>query len=193
MFKHSQYFWGTTASLVLLCLGYFPIRLAIAQQKAPDPEAILILGGGADREEFAAHIARGYPQLNIWVSSGSSEAGKIFREAGIPSSRLRFDCRATDTVTNFTTMVNDFKQLGIQHVYVITSDFHISRATAIATIVLGSQGITFTPVAVPGDRPPESKLRVARDVGRSLVWLTTGRTGASFKQRAQSCPTRSLV
>jgi hypothetical protein len=55
------------------------------------------------------------------------------------------------------------------------------RALAIATFVLGSQGIAFTPVSVPSDQPAESWLRILRDSARALLWVVTGRTGASLK------------
>ncbi len=169
---------------MLLSIGYIPARLAIAQQQAPNPEVILVLGGSSDREAFAAQIAQHQPNLDVWVSSGSPYAADIFRAAKISESRLHFDRRATDTVTNFTTTVSNLKQRGIQHVYVLTSDYHLARAQAIATVVLGSQGIAFTPVAVPSARSPESSLRVLRDVGRSALWLMTGRTGASLRYRS---------
>jgi uncharacterized SAM-binding protein YcdF (DUF218 family) len=159
------------------------MRLALARQQAPEPEIILILGGGADREHFAAKFAQQRPHLKIWVSTGSAQANEIFQAAGIDQSRVYLDCRATDTVTNFTTVVPDFKQRGIQHVYVLTSDFHLPRSSAIANIVFGSQGIAYTPVSIPSNRSPESKLRIARDIGRSIVWLLTGRTGAKFNGR----------
>ena len=169
---------------MLLGIGYIPARLAIAQQQAPNPKVILILGGSSDRETFAAQLAQRQPNLDVWVSSGSPHAADIFRNAKIPASRLHFDHRATDTVTNFTTTVSDLKQCKIQHVYVLTSDYHMARASAIATIVLGSQGIAFTPIAVPSTRSPESSLRILRDVGRSVAWLMTGRTGASLRYRS---------
>ena len=58
------------------------------------------------------------------------------------------------------------------------------RSRAIATIVLGSEGIVVTPIAVPssGDRS-ESLIRVVRDGGRSLLWIFTNRTGASLNPR----------
>jgi uncharacterized SAM-binding protein YcdF (DUF218 family) len=173
-----------SAAAVLLGIGYLPTRLAIARQQSPTPEMILILGGSPDREEYTVELARKYPSLKIWVSAGSPHAAQIFQAAGIPQSRVYFDTRATDTVTNFTTVAPDFKQRGIQHVYVVTSDYHMSRAEAIATVVFGSQGITFTPLKVSGEHRQESKLRVARDVGRSILWLMTGRTGASFRYRS---------
>lgn len=172
------------AAAVLLGSGYIPARLTIARQQSPSPEMILILGGSSDREEYTTQLAQSYPSLKIWVSSGSPNAVRIFQNAGIPQSRLYFDARATDTVTNFTTVVPDLKRRGIQHVYIVTSDYHMPRAEAIATVVFGSQGITFTPIKVSGERRQESKLRVLRDVGRSVVWLITGRTGASLRYRS---------
>ena len=54
------------------------------------------------------------------------------------------------------------------------------RAKAIATLVLGSQGIAFTTVAIPTNRPTESWLFTLLDSGRALLWLLTGYTGASL-------------
>ncbi len=174
------------SAAVLLSLGYIPARLAIARQQSPAPEMIFILGGSPDREQYTAKLAQKYPSLKIWVSTGTPEAAHIFQAAGIARSRLYLDTRATDTVTNFTTVASDFKRRGIQHVYIVTSDYHMPRAEAIAAVVLGSQGITFTPLKVSGEHRQESKLRVLRDVGRSLLWLVTGRTGASLRYRFPS-------
>lgn len=181
---HSRLLRCIASAAVLLSLGYIPARLAIARQQSPAPEMILILGGSSDREEYTVKLAQKYPSLKIWVSSGSPDAVRLFQSAGIPQSRLYFDTRATDTVTNFTTVVADFQRRGIQHVYVVTSDYHMPRAEIIATIIFGSKGIAFTPVKVSGEHRQESKLQVLRDVGRSVVWLMTGRTGASLRYRA---------
>ncbi|AFZ27947.1 hypothetical protein Cylst_5972 [Cylindrospermum stagnale PCC 7417] len=178
-----RYWIFALAGFILILVLVIPIRLAIASYQAPQPQAILTLGGGSDREEFTAEFAKKYPCLGIWVSSGSvpTVVRDIFQAANISSDRFRLDYRAVDTVTNFTTLVPDFQQRRIQHVYLITSNFHMPRAKAIATIVLGSQGITFTPVSVPSSYPKESILRILRDSGRSLLWVFTGRTGASYK------------
>lgn len=172
--------------VVLVLLMIIPIRLAIASYQAPDPQAILVLGGRSDREAAAAQLAKRYPELKVWVSTGETplKAREIFRAAGVADDRLYLDYRAVDTVTNFTTLVSDFKQRQIQHLYLVTSDFHMPRSTAIATVVLGSQGIAFTPVAVPSTTPPESSVRILRDVGRSVIWLLTGRTGSRFKEKS---------
>jgi uncharacterized SAM-binding protein YcdF (DUF218 family) len=175
---------GFLVSLLLI----IPIRLAIATHQAPYPQAILTLGGNPAREKAAAQLARYHPSLEVWVSTGETpqDAQAIFRAAGVSDERVHLDYRAVDTVTNFTTLVSDFKQHQIQHVYLVTSDFHMPRARAIATVVLGSQGITFTPVAVPSTHSKESSIRIARDVGRSLLWIVTGRTGATLWERISS-------
>jgi len=182
--RWKPYFWGlVSCAFLLLPLSIIPVRLAIASYQVPHPEAILTLGGGIDREKFTAQFAQAHPSLEIWVSSGTEpkEALAIFQAAGIPDTRVNLDRRAVDTVTNFTTLVADFKNRGIKHLYLITSDFHMPRAKAIAFFVLGSQGITFTPVTVPSKEPDESNLHILRDIGRSVVWILTDRTGASLR------------
>ncbi|WP_413167487.1 YdcF family protein [Capilliphycus salinus ALCB114379] len=176
--------------LLLFPISIIPVQLAIAHYQAPQPQAIFTLGGGSDRELFTAQFAKNHPDLDIWVSSGipPEPAMDIFRAAKIPERRVHLDYLAVDTVTNFTSMVGEFKQRNIQHIYLITSDFHLPRSQAIATIVLGSQGITFTPVAVASRQQKESSLRIWRDVGRSILWVVTGRTGASLNPRVAVTP-----
>lgn len=178
-----RFFLLVSCIFFLLLLGIIPLRLAIASYQVPHPQTILTLGGGREREEFTAQFAKFYPSLEVWVSSGlpPDQAHPIFRAYGIPDSRVHIDSRAVDTVTNFTSLVADFKRHHFQHVYLITSEFHMPRAKAIATIVFGSQGITFTPVTIPSDKPLESEFHVLRDVGRAFLWLVTGHTGASLR------------
>jgi uncharacterized SAM-binding protein YcdF (DUF218 family) len=170
-------------AFILVAITSVPVRLAIAYYQAPFPQAILTLGGSQDREEFTAQFAQTNPSLEIWVSSGfiaPDQARKMFQAAAIPSTRIHIDRRATDTVTNFTSLVEDFKNRKIQHLYLITSDFHMLRAKAVATFVLGSQGIAFTPVSIPSNKPPESWLYILRDSSRAVLWVFTRHTGASL-------------
>lgn len=149
------------------------------------PQALLVLGGAIEREVFAAKFAREHPNLPIWVSSGSNPefAEWVFSEAGIESDRVHLDYRAVDTVTNFTTLVDELRDRGIESVYLITSDDHMRRAQIIGEIVLGSRGIRFKPVAVPSGRTPEPVEKAVRDGARAILWLTTGYTGANFSLR----------
>jgi uncharacterized SAM-binding protein YcdF (DUF218 family) len=175
-------FFGLASALILVLIGIIPVRLAIAFDQAPLPQAILTLGGDPAREAFTAQFAQMHPSLEIWVSSPPEKVFD-FQAAGISNTRVHIDRRAVDTVTNFTSLVKDFKKRNFQHLYLITSDSHMPRALAIATFVLGSQGIAFTPVSVPSDKPPESWLRILRDSGRALLWIFTGRTGASLNPK----------
>lgn len=181
--KRKRYrFFCVASALILVLLSIIPIRLAIAYHQTPLPQAILTLGGDSAREEFTAQFAQMYPSLEIWVSSPSKKVFD-FQAAGISNTQVHIDRRAVDTVTNFTSLVKDFKNRNFQHLYLITSDFHLPRAKAIATFVLGSRGIAFTPVSVPSDHSPESWLDILRDSGRALLWIVTGKTGASFKPK----------
>ncbi|MEB3282556.1 MAG: YdcF family protein [Lyngbya sp.] len=162
------------------------IRSTLALQQTPEPQAILMLGGSPNREEFTAEFAKQHDHLEVWVSSGVDRrtATEIFQKAGVDLARVHLDYRAVDTVTNFSTLVEDLKKRDISHVYLITSDFHMPRATAIASVVLGSQGIVFTPVPIPTeDYPSESEVRIARDVSRAVVWTFTGWAGENLNPR----------
>ena len=103
----------TTITILISIVSIIPLKLAIARYQSPSPQVILTLGGGHRREAFTAEFARSHPNLPIWVSSGTNEvrAREIFESAGVDNHRINLDYRATDTVTNFTTLVTDFKQL----------------------------------------------------------------------------------
>ena len=182
-------------SILLLLIGFFltilipiPFRIAIARLQVAQPQAILVLGGEQHRERFAAKLAQEYTTLPIWISSGSNDKllEEIFTSASVDLNRVSIDRRAEDTVTNFTSLVKDFKKQKIRHLYLITSDYHMLRASSIGTLVLGSKGIAFTTISVPGKQPQESQLRVLRDTARALVWIVTGYTGVSFKKHLVS-------
>jgi uncharacterized SAM-binding protein YcdF (DUF218 family) len=185
--KKRRFVCLASLTFVLILLTIIPLRLAIAFQQAPTPQAILTLGGGKEREEFTAQFAQQHPNLEIWVSSGINpeQARKVFQSAGIPPQQVHIDCRAVDTVTNFTSLVANLKQRNFQHLYLITANFHLNRAKAIATLILGSRGIAFTPVAITNQptnlhHSSESWLRTLRDMMRAIFWLFTGHSGASL-------------
>lgn len=171
---------------ILLWLGYKEIKSQLQQ-----PQAILVLGGSTaalEREQFAAVFARQYPDLPIWISGGSPKiyTERVFVKARIDPSRLHLDYRAVDTVTNFTTLIDDFEARGIKKIYLITSDYHMRRAQIIGEIILGSRGIDFKPVVVPSERSPESIEKAIRDGARSVLWVITGRTGSSLSKKIES-------
>ncbi|MGV0026263.1 YdcF family protein [Phormidesmis priestleyi] len=171
-------------SIVLLPLViWFGIRAAHIYFERP--QAILVLGGSTarlEREKFTAEFALEHPNLPIWISSGSPRdyTEQVFANAGVNLKRLNLDYQAVDTVTNFTTIVDELQQQGIQSVYLVTSDYHMRRAQIVGEIVLGSRGIHLKPIAVPSDQPQEPLSKVIRDGSRAILWVTTGHTGANW-------------
>jgi len=150
--------------------------------------AILVLGGSPSRERFAAKFALQHPDLPIWVSGGSNEeySEYVFDQAGIKRDRVHLDYRAVDTVTNFTTLVDDLKSRQITDVYVVTDSYHMPRAQIIGSVVLGSRGIRMHPVPIPShmeafmaanpQAQKELETKTLRDGVRSVIWLLTGST-----------------
>ena len=55
---------------LVIWLGSIAITLEMAAHQVPDPEAILVLGGGIGREELAAVLAKDEPTLPVWLPSG---------------------------------------------------------------------------------------------------------------------------
>lgn len=162
--------------LISSILGYKQIQSYVVQ-----PDAVLVLGGHEEREKFAAELGKRHPHLDIWVSGGSPQyyVKRIFATRGIKGDRLHLDYRASDTVTNFTTLVDELKAKGIDSVYLVTSENHMARARVIGEIVFGSRGIVLKPLAVPSSLPPEPIEKCFRDGARSILWLTTGHTLAT--------------
>jgi uncharacterized SAM-binding protein YcdF (DUF218 family) len=186
-FPNRQFLSWFGLSLLIVLLGFIPVRINIAFRQAPTPQAIFVLGGDYNRTKFAGEFWQSRRDLDVWVSDFAytlDEHQRILKEFGVSDEQLHLDGAATDTVTNFTTLVNDFVDADLKHIYLITSDSHMRRARVIATVVLGSRGVVVTPVAVDSGRDEDEALvRVVRDFGRSLLWVLSGRTGASLNPR----------
>ncbi|MBE7382843.1 MAG: YdcF family protein [Leptolyngbya sp. SIO1E4] len=180
--QHRRY-WHFGLLLLLFPLVW--VGQSRIKARLRSPQAILVLGGATEREHFAAEFARQNPTLDVWVSSGTNPeyAEWLFQEARIDGKRIHLDYRAVDTVTNFTTVVEDLKAEGIQSVYLVTSDYHMRRAAIIGQIVLGRHDIAFQPVPVPSENSyPEPLLHGLRDGARAVWWVFTGQTGSSLGQ-----------
>ncbi len=171
--------WLIAAGLLGGGLAYFQFRPA-----AKAPEAVLVLGGEPQREQFAATFAQQHPGMPIWVSGGSNPeyAEWIFQQAGISKNLIYLDYDAVDTMTNFTTIVDKLRSQGIDSIYLITSDYHMRRAQWIGQVILGSRGIQFKSVTIPSSQPPESIEKAVFDGARAVLWVITGNTGEFLKQ-----------
>lgn len=169
--------WLLLLTPIVLWMGVRSARLYFEQ-----PDAILVLGGAEEREIFSAKFAKQHPNLPVWISSGAPRdyAERVFTKTGVSLQRLHLDYEAVDTVTNFTSIVDRLRQQNVRSVYLITSDYHMRRAQIIGEIVLGSRGINIRPVAIPSNHSEESLSKAVRDGGRALLWVATGRTGASL-------------
>jgi len=140
---------------------------------------ILVLGGDKDRELVAADLAR-RDGLPVVVSGGSNPeyAHWIFEEReGLPSHQVQLDYRARDTLSNFTSLVDDLRRARIRHALLVTSSDHMDRALLVGRIVAGSRGIHLTPVPVPcGDLCViESRRKIWGDGLRAALWVLSGR------------------
>ncbi|MDB9312766.1 YdcF family protein [Spirulina sp. CS-785/01] len=179
--KNRLLLWFMPMVAVMLFTAYKEVQSAIAQ-----PKVAFVLGGLDKREIFAANLAKEHPEIEqVWVSSGSPQVyvEKIFAQAGVSRDRLQLDYEALDTVTNFTSLVDELEASGVKSVYLITSDNHMRRARIVGEIVFGSRGIVIKPLTVPSQSPSESWLKSVRDGARALFWVFTGRTGVSLKER----------
>jgi uncharacterized SAM-binding protein YcdF (DUF218 family) len=166
--------WLLGIVAVLLWEGYREVKSHLVK-----PEAIFVLGGDESREHFAAELAVQHPELPVWISGGApaSYTYPVFAKAGVDRDRVILDYRAVDTVTNFTTLVDELKQRDIDSVYLVTSDTHMLRARVIGEIVFGSRGITVRAVSVLSEHDPEPLGKSLRDGTRAIFWLLTGYTG----------------
>lgn len=93
---------------------------------------------------------------------------------------MHLDYQAKDTVTNFTTLVDEFQGRGIKRIYLVTADYHMRRARLVGEIVLGSQGIDLQPIVVPTQKAHETRSKALRDGVRAVLWVMTGHTGSTL-------------
>ena len=144
----------------------------------PPPQLILVLGGDADRERVAADLSR-RDGLPVLVSGGSNPeyAEWQFGQQGLDQGRVQLDYRATDTLSNFTSVVDELRRAKVRHVLLVTSSDHMNRALLVGRLVAGSRGITLTPVSVPCGElcHPEGRRKVWGDGLRAALWVLTGR------------------
>ena len=136
-----------------------------------------MLGGDVDREKLGLNIANKL-QMPIIISGGSNPeySDWLIAKIGISSSLVRRDYRAKDTLTNFTSIVDELAQEKVNHILLITSNYHINRAKIVGEIITGSRGIRLTSLSIPCtsycEKENETKIRF--DYLRAIVWITIG-------------------
>ena len=165
--------------LALLAGGLFWLSRGWWWPRPPAPQLILVLGGDKDRELVAADLAE-RERLPVVVSGGTNPeyAHWIFEERkGLPPQQVQLDYRARDTLSNFTSLVDDLRRARVRHALLVTSTDHMERALLVGRIVAGSRGIELTPRPVPcGDLcVRESRRKIWGDGLRAALWVVTGR------------------
>lgn len=186
---------SSLTTLLLLRLLAAAVRLAIAcSRRASDVDVVILLGGCERRERAALAAAAGRRRLRgldaaaaaalatapVYVSSPAADVCRMAASMDAAlAARVRLDETAVDTLTNFSTLVPLIAPAA-RRALVLTSRAHARRARALAWIILGTNGVAPTVVAVPtrAPEPPESAARAARDVLRAAAWVATGVTGA---------------
>ena len=152
-----------------------------------EPQIILVLGGDIDREISGIKIAK---ELNIpLIISGGSNAefsDWLIKEGGISKEMVKRDYRAKDTLSNFTSIIDDLKSESINHIILITSKYHINRAKIVGEIISSSRGIRVTSLSIPCNASCEIKAKKESikkkhiDLIRSVIWVITGQDIKSF-------------
>ena len=167
--------------LAILSIWITLISIEVYSHKQITPDVALVLSGDYQRIHFAVQLAKENKTLPIWISGTKTDLTKfkeILKKANIEKERFDVKLCAADTVTNFTCIVNQLSRLGVEHVLLITSGYHMARSLAIGNIVFGSRGIAITPERVVSDsNRKESIWRTARDTVRAIAWIFTGVTG----------------
>ena len=168
----------------------------------PPAQVVLLLGGSLRRELLCAAAAgRRCPRAALLLSSGCADAAELAAArascAGAADVPVLVDCRAVDTVTNFTSVVVDLAAGGVASVSIATDRSHARRAAWVGSLILCSQGIAVAePISVDSGEVRrsgagllrlksrsalprrqvlcESALRTLRDCLRALLWVACG-------------------
>lgn len=141
-------------------------------------DVILELGGNPSRMYRVIELAQQYPSAQIVISSEGSPdfVVGLLRGAGIADARFILDFKAWDTVTNFTHTLRLVQSYSPRTLYIVTDQFHMKRAMAIAKAVYFLRRIKIVPEPYMGSEPhpPESEELIRYDQMRSWIWRLTG-------------------
>ncbi len=166
--------------LIIIFLSFwrqaYPFIQAVFNNQ--EPQLILVLGGDIAREKLGLKLAKRL-NLPILISGGSNleYSDWLVQKEGLSSNLVKRDYRAKDTLSNFTSLVDELSIDGINHALLITSEDHIHRAMTVGRIVAGSRGIRLSSIEVPCSSfcSKESRKKYYVDVIRAITWVTTGK------------------
>lgn len=154
---------------------------------------ILHLGGDIRRGNEALKLLDQHPGASVLVSSEGNDPIKWYQDHG---ATVKHDTEAWDTVTNFTYTFERIKRdYSPDEIIVVTHDWHMPRAIAIANAVYLFRGIKITPGPyTDGSTRDSDRDHLAVDRLRALLWRFTGVLlfhGSTYDQRCPSRPVRA--
>ncbi len=177
-------------SLAALLLWWCWPGLAPSLRPAGGVSAVVVLAEDPRRTEAA--LDRWLPMTQAWLVVHTGPPGQQASQAQLtaraPSpqalSRVeRLTC-GRDTLGQITCLAVALRRWrqtpggpAIGSVILVTGQEHLSRALAIAQIVLGGQGLTVTGFPADTQGVPEDPLRTQRDRLRAQLWRATGWDG----------------
>ena len=107
-------------------------------------------------------------RVPIFVNSPGGGAEQRLKPA-LDVQIVEFSWKAVDTVTNFSTMIPVLLAAYVSEVFLVTSDYHMHRAAAVASVMLGGRGIQFVEHVVCSDKHQERVMKIVRDVSTSMA------------------------
>tara|TARA_Y100001968_G_C19377023_1_gene728211 strand:- start:495 stop:1064 length:570 start_codon:yes stop_codon:yes gene_type:complete len=177
--KLFKIFLIASGSLIFYSITIGPVNPYIkAATNKKSPELIVVLGGDIRREKAGIRISKeiGIPLL---ISGGSNReyAEWLIQKEGLAAHQVKLDYRAKDTLSNFTSIVDDLSNQEISHILMITSEEHFQRASIIGNIIIGSRGIKLTSLSLDChvECKKESYQKQLLDSIRALAWISTGK------------------
>ena len=169
----------SASSLIIYSITLGPINPYIkASINKKNPELILVLGGDVRREKEGIKISKklGIPLL---ISGGSNPeyAEWLIEKEGIDRNNVKLDYRAKDTLSNFTSIIEDLIDNDISHLLMITSEEHFQRANLIGKMIMGSKGIKLTSLSLDChiECKKESYRKQVLDSIRAISWISIGK------------------
>lgn len=154
---------------------------------------ILHLGGSVNRGDKVMEVLGRYPEAFVFVSSESGDSVKWYQDRGVT---IGHDTEAWDTVTNFTYTYDRIKdEYDPDEVIVVTHDWHMPRASAIAKAVYLFRGIKLTFESYKdGSQRDSDRDHLWMDRLRALLWRFTGVLlfhGPTYDERVPLRPVRA--
>ena len=168
----------------LVALGPLkPYKKAFLNNESP--QIVMVLGGDLKREDLGIKMAKtlGLPLL---ISGGSNREHALWavKKSGLSTDLVILDYRAKDTLSNFTSIINELVAKEISHILTITSKDHMNRAMVVGQIVAGSRGVRLTsiPVSCAPLCKEETLQKLIFDFIRAIIWVATNQDPKIFVQ-----------